>query len=145
MGRIAAFAAALMLAAPPGAEAAKEKGLPTIDLQARCKRSEAVTINMIGPAVKGTAFDGCLKSENEARNALLTSWRDIPAAYKSFCVRPGDFSASYIEWIACLEMMIDVKKLRAGAPPVTANLPKRCPVIAYGDDGSIKGIVACPK
>ena len=128
------------------AAAADTKGLPTLDLQARCKKSEAAAIDLMGdPSLKGAAFDLCVKSETAARDALQKAWGDIPASYKSFCVRPGEYSASYVEWIACLEMMLDAKKLRSDTQPAAAGVPQRCPRISYSADGSIKSVVACPK
>jgi hypothetical protein len=138
-------AVVLGLVALPVAGSAQDKGLPTIDLQARCKKSEAAVIDMMGDqSLKGTAFDLCVKSENAARDALVKAWGDIPPAYKSFCVRPRDYSASYVEWIACLEMMIEVKKLRTRAGTPAADESKRCPMITYGEDGSITRVIACP-
>jgi hypothetical protein len=52
-------------------------------------------------------------SEQQARVAILAAWKDIPPDYKSFCIRPDVYSPSYIEWIACLEMRIDLKRLRS--------------------------------
>jgi len=125
--------------------AAMAVDLPTIDLQARCKRSEAVQADMMGD--KGTQnviFDACVRSETDAKNAMAKAWNDIPDAYKSFCVRPSDFSPSYIEWIACLELMIDLRKLRAAANFKAPDSDGRCPAIRYAKDGSILDIWACP-
>jgi hypothetical protein len=142
--RIATLLGALLVAAIlPSAVAAQS--MPTIDLQARCKRSEAAQMDMMGDkAVQNVAFDSCMRSETDAQNAIAKAWPDIPASYKTFCVRPSDFSPSYIEWIACLELMIDLRKLRAASNSRPADTDGRCPAIRYANDGSIVSIWACP-
>ena len=136
--------AVVIFTALPAVDAADKSSPPTIDLQSRCRRTEKAMVDMMGdPSLRGTAFDTCMRSEQEARKALIAAWPDIPQSYKSFCIRTADYSPSYVEWIACLEMMIDVRKQRekAGASPDYSS--KRCPSIQYGADGSIKGVKAC--
>lgn len=113
-------AAAAIIALP--AEAARKGsgssggGPPVIDLQKRCKSSAATISDMMADkSQQSSAFDTCMKSEQEARDALKKAWPEMPSAYKSFCIRPADYSPSYVEWIACVEMMIDAKKLRERA------------------------------
>jgi hypothetical protein len=136
--------AAFGFAALPAANAANG-ALPTIDLQTRCRNSENTLIKMMDDSsLKGRAFDSCMKSEQEARDALLKAWPEIPPSYKSYCVQAGTFSPSYVEWIACVELMIDLRKQRATTTNYKmGNSSKRCPAIEYADDGSIKRIRAC--
>jgi hypothetical protein len=142
--RLAALPGAFLVAAILSSAAAAQS-MPTIDLQARCKRSEAAQMEMMGDkAVQNVAFDSCMRSESDARNAITKAWPDIPATYKTFCVRPSDFSPSYIEWIACLELMIDLRKLRAASNSRPTDSDGRCPAIRYANDGSIVSIWACP-
>jgi hypothetical protein len=136
--------AVVSVMAPPAPMAA-ENAVPTIDLQARCKRSEAAQMDMMGDKnLQNVAFDSCMRSETDAKNAMAKAWSEIPATYKSFCVRPSDFSPSYIEWIACLELMIDLRKLRAATNSRPTDSDDRCPAIRYANDGSIISIWACP-
>jgi hypothetical protein len=109
---VAASAAVVLLTALADAASV----VPTIDLEKRCrtaaKSTQTLMGNSAGDAVKN-AFQSCMSSEQAARAAILAAWKDIPADYKSFCVRPNVYSPSYIEWIACLEMKIDLKRLRS--------------------------------
>ena len=109
----AAGAAAVILST---ALAAAASGVPTIDLNKRCrttaKSTQLLMNNSSGDAAE-KAFQLCMRSEQDARAAILAAWKDIPPDYKSFCVRPNVYSPSYIEWIACLEMKIDLKRLRS--------------------------------
>src|SRR6478672_13086973 len=101
--------AVVVFAVLPEADAADKSAPPTIDLQSRCRRTEQAVIDMMGDqSLRGSAFDTCMRSEQDARKALIAAWPDIPQTYKSFCIRKADYSPSYVEWIACLEMMIEV-------------------------------------
>jgi hypothetical protein len=94
--------------------AAKDDGVPTIDVQKLCRIRAAQSANMMGDkSLTTTAFDSCVRSEQEARAALVAAWKDIPQAYKTFCVRPNVYSPSQTEWIACIESNIDVRRLRS--------------------------------
>jgi len=110
----AASAAVILLTAI--AAAASNSAVPTIDLEKRCrataKSTQLLMNNSSGDAAE-KAFQLCMRSEQEARAAILAAWKAIPPDYKSFCVRPNVYSPSYIEWIACLEMKIDLKRLRS--------------------------------
>jgi hypothetical protein len=93
--------------------AAKDDGVPNIDVQKLCRARAAQNAAMMGDKSLTTgAFDSCVKSEQEARTALVAAWKDIPHAYKEFCIRPQVYSPSHTEWIACIESNIDVKRLR---------------------------------
>ena len=151
VGALFGAAAAVIIAVLPAAGAsrksasANQSSPPTIDLQARCKRMQTAVVDMMGdPSLRATAFDTCMKSEEEARTALVKAWPEIPPSYKTFCIRRTDYSPSYVEWISCLELMIDMRKQRASAGTQIDYVSKRCPIIKYGPDGSVKDIKACP-
>lgn len=98
------------------AAAASDDVVPTINIEKRCQAATKSTLDMMGtnsPEAFSKAFQSCMTSEQQARAAILAAWKDIPPSYKSFCVRPKDYSPSYVEWIACLEMNIDLKRLRS--------------------------------
>jgi hypothetical protein len=93
------------------AAASKDSNVPRIDVEKGCS-ARAKAIGDLGVAT-ANAVEACKRSEQDARAALVAAWKDIPAQYKASCVKPKDYSPSYGEWIACLELHIDVKKLRA--------------------------------
>jgi hypothetical protein len=96
------------------AATAKDDKLPSIDLQKGCGIRAKASAEMMGDkSLTKLAFDTCMKSEQQARDALAAAWKDIPATYKAFCINPNVYSPSYTEWISCVELGIDVKKLRA--------------------------------
>jgi hypothetical protein len=107
--KMALSAALILFTTFAAAAAAKKDTLPTLDLQTLCRARAQSTADM--SLTTGNPFDMCMKSEQEARAALVAAWNDIPPFYRATCIRPNVFSPSYVEWIACLETNIDVKSL----------------------------------
>jgi hypothetical protein len=95
------------------AAAAQEARFPNLDSQKLCRSRAKSSEEMMGDkSVTAKTFDTCMRSERAARDALVAAWKDIPPTYKAACIKPEVFSASYEEWISCLELNIDVKSLR---------------------------------
>jgi hypothetical protein len=107
-----ALTAAMLLFATFAAEA-QEARFPNLDTQKLCRSRAKSSEEMMGDkSVAAKTFDTCMRSERNARDALVAAWNDIPPTYKASCIKPEVFSASYEEWISCLELNIDVKSLR---------------------------------
>ena len=117
----------------------KEEPFPNINLETRCRASERTVDEMMG--AKGQSFDSCMSSEQGARDALKKAWADMPSAYKATCVRPTDYSPSYVEWIACVELWIDLRKTRSLTTQKSDS--KLCPIMRYENDGSVVSVNAC--
>jgi len=91
---------------------AKDAGLPSIDLQTTCRNREKALGETMGDQSRiGELYAGCMKSEQEARAALLGAWKDIPSRHRTSCIKPDVYAASYMEWISCLELVVDMKSL----------------------------------
>lgn len=105
------FIIAATIILSPTLAAAASDGLPRLDIRKHCSSRAQAVVGL--PNSEGNAVDACVRSEQRARDALAKAWKDIPPQYKAACIKPGDYSPSYEEWIACLEMNIDVKALRA--------------------------------
>jgi hypothetical protein len=91
---------------------AKDAGLPGIDLQTICRsRAKALGETLGDRSKTDELYAGCLKSEQESKTALLAAWKDIPERHRASCIKPRDYAASYMEWISCLELVIDMKGL----------------------------------
>jgi hypothetical protein len=94
--------------------AVAKDGVPSIDSRKLCRDRAASTADMMGDkTLQSQAFDSCVRSEQEARDALVAAWKDIPASYKTACIKPKVYSPSYAEWLSCLELNIDVKTARS--------------------------------
>jgi hypothetical protein len=95
----------------PFAATAKDDNLPRLDIEKLC-RDRAKSMAELRVGLEGSP-DQCMRDEEKARAALMAAWKDIPPNYKTNCIRPNEYAASYFEWIRCLELNIDVKILRS--------------------------------
>src|SRR5262245_20258926 len=104
------FSAVLLFVAAiaPTNARAQDSGPPTIDLQKNC---HARTAAVVAESDRTTTVAACVAAEQKAQAALAAAWKDIPPGYKTTCIKPNDYSPSYIEWIACMELYIDAKGL----------------------------------
>ena len=95
------------------AAAAQEDTLPSLDIQKLCRdRSKTMQDLSIGlDAGPEALIDSCMTNEQKARDALAAAWKQIPPRLKESCIRPNAFSPTYVEWISCLEMQIELKSL----------------------------------
>ena len=120
--------------------------LPMIDLQKLCRQNDVV-VREVFTDIAQDSLQICVSNEQAAREQILMEWSTFPALAKSFCVQPGEYLPSYVEWQACLEITRDVFQQRKqeaaarGANAQPADTP--CPVVKYAEDGSIKFVDAC--
>ena len=111
---VVATAAALftILFTIPGILGAAADSPPRIDVEKVC-RSRVQAVGQIGDRTQAQALTSCVKAEQDAQAAIAEAWEKIPARYKTECIKPNVHSPSYSEWIACLELLIDVKAARS--------------------------------
>jgi hypothetical protein len=101
---IAAFIAATT-AGPAWAQ-----GVPTINIEPSCRAAADTNIANIA---KRENYDSCMRSEREAREALVKEWNAFAAADRVGCHRlttlgtPG----TYTELLTCLEMKRDARRV----------------------------------
>ena len=137
--RIIISGAIVLMAA--SAALSKDGVLPQLDLQKQCKATQKATDDLTGTK-NPDAFDLCIRSENSARGKLIERWAAIPPLDKTSCIRPADWSASYSEWLGCVDAREYVRTMRKEHP---TSLPasKLCPTVNWQSDGSITNVVAC--
>jgi hypothetical protein len=150
------FSAVLILAVASAAFA-MEDSVPNIDLQNLC-RSNQRAIDAAFGAGNISMADSCIAGEQGARAQLVKDWATFSASDKTLCMRPTVYLPSYVEWLTCAEMQRDLKKIRkeqpVSIPPSpnarrqsgnsrTGSETKPCPVVQFGSDGSITGMIAC--
>ena len=108
-------ALAALLVFPTLAAAAQSGRLPGIDIEKQCRNRAKASQELMGDkTVPAGLYERCLKAEQDAKAALDKAWKDVPDKYRAQCIQPQNYSPSYVEWIACLEMNIGAKKLRSG-------------------------------
>ena len=100
-----ALSAALLVAGTAAAD-----GPPTIDIQKTCRASEKALIAIFGDKTAAT-FEGCMNQEETARDQIAKSWSSFSSADRT-CVNAKHYMPSYVEWLTCLEMRRDVRKMR---------------------------------
>ena len=133
-------------------------GPPTVDIRATCQISVNAVLTTFGRTFTET-LDSCVQQQNAALEQIKKNWATYPADAKAHCVQTGVYLPSYIEWLTCLEMEVDVKKFRkedAATAQAKANPqrrgssssrigaePKRCPTVLFQPDGSIASVINC--
>jgi hypothetical protein len=92
--------------------AAAGGGIPTVDIKNTCRIAAGAMVGLIGGTTTANALSACLSSEQAAREQIVQSWSTFSAADRTQCVRTDVYLPSYVEWITCLEMERDVRKMR---------------------------------
>lgn len=87
--------------------------VPTVDIQKTCRNAADVTSRLMGGGSIQNDFDTCLSSEQTAREQIVKDWATYSPSEKARCVRSTVYLPSYVEWLTCLEMERDVRKMHA--------------------------------
>jgi hypothetical protein len=129
------------------AVAAKDNGIPTIDVQKNCRLAEA-ELKSLFSGETADVYDSCVSDEQAARDQLVKEWATFPALAKAKCVQPKEYLLSYVEWQSCLELTRDVIAMRKAASQAAGQGGKsatrrECPVVNIGEDGNIVSVIAC--
>jgi hypothetical protein len=132
-------------AAERGSSATRGRGPPVIDLQSLCRNNQAALERALG---SGTVdqFKSCIDSEQNAREALVKGWLSTPADLATLCVQPAQYVPSYVEWLTCIEMQKDARRMRGEQPALpkpTKTNTQFCPFVRWRGDGSIAEVTAC--
>jgi hypothetical protein len=110
------------------------KEVPGIDIQNTCKAAAGAMVSLMGGTTTEQDINACLDSEQKARDQIFKDRATYSAADKRQCMRTDVYLPSYVEWLTCLEMERDVRKMdrepRFGSGPWT--LPRVNPAINAG-------------
>jgi hypothetical protein len=102
---------------------AASAGLPGVDIQKTCRESERAITAIFGNSNAAT-FENCMRQEQTDQAQIVKDWESYPAADKTHCVQPKVYMPSYVEWLTCLEIARDVRRMRAENTP-TGAAPRR--------------------
>jgi hypothetical protein len=94
------------------AQTGRGAGPPTADIKSTCRESEKAIKAIFGAGATSVTYDGCMDQEKAAREQLVKDWATFTAADRQHCVDPKQYMPSYVEWLTCLEMAAQVKKIR---------------------------------
>src|SRR5438270_5522950 len=105
------LALVLAFAALP-ASAALADSVPTLNVQATCRATPAVTLDQQG------TYDNCMRSENAARDRLAKTWGKMRADWRSTCLKTPTLGGipSYVELLTCVEMREAAANGQSGPP-----------------------------
>src|SRR5262249_20556622 len=110
------------------------KEVPTIDIKKTCQAAAGVMVSLMGGTTTDQDINACLDSEQKARDQIIKDLATYASADKVQCMRTDVYLPSYVEWLTCLEMERDVRKMQRedqfGSGPYT--LPKVSPAINEG-------------
>ena len=99
--------------------------VPRIDIEKTCRASERTTKEVFGNTVLGNVFESCIATEKTNLEQLIKDWGTYPAEAKVRCVQPSVYMPNYSEWLTCLEMERDVRKMRLENPdPIVPVQPR---------------------
>jgi hypothetical protein len=104
--------------------------VPSVDIQKTCQSAAGAMVSLMGGTTTEQDVNACLDSEQKARDQIVKDRATYSAADKKQCMRTDNYLPSYVEWLTCLEMERDVRKMQRdqfGAGPYT--LPKVSPAI----------------
>jgi hypothetical protein len=76
-------------------------GLPRFDIRATCRQAQPLS----GSGDK-EVYQGCVDSENEARDRLAKSWRSFKSSSRRDCLGETQIGGvpSYVDLLSCLQL-----------------------------------------
>jgi hypothetical protein len=114
-------------------EATSSRDVPVVDIQVTCEAAAGVMVSLLGGSTTDQDVKGCLDSEQKARDQIVRDEATYSSVDKSRCIRTTVYLPSYVEWLTCLEMERDVRKMNIGARPGSGvtTLPKVRPALNW--------------
>ena len=94
---------------------AQAASAPTVDISKTCRASEKALLDIFGSQTVAT-FENCMRQEEDARQQMIKNWTQYATTDRQRCVNTAGYMPSYVEWLTCFEMQVDVRKLRKDAP-----------------------------
>jgi len=99
--------------------------VPRIDIENTCRVSENTTREVFDNTGVVSIYESCMATEKASLERLIKDWATYPAETKVRCVQPKVFMPNYSEWLTCLEMERDVRKMRLGNPNPSVPVKSR--------------------
>jgi hypothetical protein len=145
-----AFGLSMLVAAADGA--------PIVDIRKTCQESERAVTAIFGNATMAT-YAGCMTQEQAARESIVKDWAKFTTADRQICLNTTGYMPSYVEWLVCLDMQVNLRESRKTTQPTlvppggvaggessntrTGSKTRQCPVVQMRTDGSIIYVIAC--
>ncbi|MET0527640.1 MAG: hypothetical protein ABW003_04725 [Microvirga sp.] len=94
-------------------------GIPIVDIKKTCRAAASVAVGL-GSTIQ-QSISGCVDSEQMAREQIAKDLATFSSADRALCIRASVYLPSYVEWLTCLEMERDVRKLKQQQPSATTR------------------------
>jgi hypothetical protein len=98
------------------AAASAAPNVPTVDIKGTCRAAAGAMVSLMGGSSLERDIEVCLSSEQTARQQLVKDWDTYSAQDRGRCIRPDVYLPSYVEWLTCLDMERDVRKMKIDQP-----------------------------
>jgi hypothetical protein len=127
------------------------KEVPAIDIQKTCQAAAGAMVTLMGGTTSEQDINACLDSEQKARDQIVKDRATYSSADKKQCMVTGVYLPSYVEWLTCLEMERDVKKMQRqdqfGADPYAqfGAGPYKLPNVSPAINGATRATPATKK
>lgn len=107
--------------------------VPVVDIQQTCRIAASAMVQLMGNSSVQNDQQACLNSEQRARELIIKDWGSFSAGDRALCVQTKVYLPSYVEWLTCLEMNRDVRKMAPEQmnPYVPVELPVVRPNVLY--------------
>jgi hypothetical protein len=106
--------------------------VPTVDIQQTCRIAATAMVQLMGGSSLEADQNTCLGSEQRARDSIVKDWATFSAADRGLCVQTDIYLPSYVEWLTCLEMNREARKMGTQpAPYAPVTLPIVRPKVLY--------------
>ena len=109
----------------------RERRFPPSIFEKTCKAAAGAMVSLMGGTTTEQDVKACLDSEQKARDQIVKDHATYSSADKKQCMRTDVYLPSYVEWLTCLEMERDVRKMERDQPAPTRStrLPTVAPAI----------------
>lgn len=107
--------------------------VPTVDIRNTCRITAKAMVEMMGTRTTNDqdAFKQCMTGEDSALAQIRKDWGTFLSGDRAICVQPTAYMPSYVEWLTCLEMERDLRRMRAerNEPPPDPRAPVTMPLV----------------
>ncbi len=95
---------------------ASSAAVPNVDIRKTCQAGASVMAELMAGSTVQHDLEGCLSSEQAARDQIIKDWATYTSTDRVRCVQPTVYLPSYVEWLTCLEMEKEVRSERSASP-----------------------------
>lgn len=86
--------------------------VPTADIRTTCRIAAAAMVQLMSDYTHEKGLNDCLENENAAHAQIVKDWSTYSAADRAQCLHTRVYLPSYVEWLTCIEMERDARRLR---------------------------------